>query len=337
MKKRLSTILQYLVFLGLGVFLAWWSIKDLDAEKRNQISAALQHARFWLVGPVLIILIASHFVRALRWRLLINSIGYHPKSYNAFFAVLIGYLTNNAVPRLGEIMKCTFLSRYEKIPADKLIGTIILERIIDAICLLIVFGITLAIQPHIYTDLINTFFHSGGNEETKKIPGWLILFAVGGLVVIAILLWMLIKKKTIADVIKLFRKIASSIWQGVSAVQHLKKRMLFIVYTIIIWTLYLSGGYIGFLALQETQQYGIKEAFSILSAGSVGMIATPGGIGAYALLIDKTMQVYGLRESISLAFGWLLWIAQTGVILLGGIVSFIAMPYFNKKKKLETA
>lgn len=337
MKKRLSTILQYLVFLGLGVFLAWWSIKDLDAEKRNQISAALQHARFWLVGPVLIILIVSHFVRALRWRLLINSIGYHPKSYNAFFAVLIGYLTNNAVPRLGEIMKCTFLSRYEKIPADKLIGTIILERIIDAICLLIVFGITLAIQPHIYTDLINTFFHSGGNEETKKIPGWLILFAVGGLVVIAILLWMLIKKKTIADVIKLFRKVASSIWQGVSAVQHLKKRMLFIVYTIIIWTLYLGGGYIGFLALQETQQYGIKEAFSILSAGSVGMIATPGGIGAYALLIDKTMQVYGLRESISLAFGWLLWIAQTGVILLGGIVSFIAMPYFNKKKKLETA
>ncbi len=92
------------------------------------------------------------------------------------------------------------------------------------------------------------------------------------------------------------------------------------------------GGYLGFLALQETAHYGIKEAFTILCAGSIGMIASPGGIGAYAFLIQKTMELYGLTYTIALAFGWLLWAAQTGVILIGGLTSFVALPFFNKKK-----
>ncbi|HKB44011.1 MAG TPA: hypothetical protein VKC90_06470, partial [Chitinophagaceae bacterium] len=91
----------------------------------------------------------------------------------------------------------------------------------------------------------------------------------------------------------------------------------------------------GFYALQETQQYGVKEGFAILSAGSIGMIATPGGIGAYALLIEKTMQVYGLQAGIAIAFGWILWLSQTAVILVGGFISFAALPYFNKKNQRE--
>jgi hypothetical protein len=90
-----------------------------------------------------------------------------------FFAVMIGYLTNLAIPRLGEILKCTMLARYEKIPAEKLVGTIILERIIDAISLLIVFAVTLAIQPGIYTDLINAFFpFSTTIPKRRKFPAF---------------------------------------------------------------------------------------------------------------------------------------------------------------------
>jgi uncharacterized protein (TIRG00374 family) len=332
MKKRLFTILQYLVFLGLGVFLAWWSVKDLDHEKKVQIRVALQHARYWLIAPVFVILFLSHLVRALRWKLLINSLGYHPRTANSFFAVMIGYLTNQAVPRLGEVMKCTLLSRYEKVPVDKLIGTIILERMIDAITLLIVFGITLAIQPGIYTELINAFFHSPGKTGEKKISGWIILGIVVLVIAAGIIIWMILKKKKLSDVTALFKRVTRSIWQGVSAIRHLRRRGLFVFYTISLWTLYCTGGYLGFYALQETQQYGLPEAFSILSAGSVGMIATPGGIGAYPLLIDKTMQVYGLQDSIATAFGWLLWLAQTSVIVIGGLISFVAIPYYNKRK-----
>ncbi|MCB0741660.1 MAG: hypothetical protein KDB92_11575, partial [Chitinophagaceae bacterium] len=96
--------------------------------------------------------------------------------------------------------------------------------------------------------------------------------------------------------------------------------------------IYLLGGYFGFLALKETNMYGIREAFTVLSAGSIGMVVTPGGIGAYAYLIQKTMQLYGLNEGIALAFGWILWLAQTAVILVGGLISFVAIPYYNKKR-----
>jgi uncharacterized protein (TIRG00374 family) len=313
-------------------------LKDLNTEDKNQIKSALSHARYWLIIPVFAILFISHWVRALRWKLLIGSLGHKPRTDNAFFAVMVGYLTNLAIPRLGEILKCTLLARYEKIPADKLVGTIILERIIDAISLLIIFAITLAIQPGIYTDLINAFFHSPHDPVKKKISGFLIAGILIGALIIIMFLWMLIKKKTFTDLIALFKRIGKSVWQGVSAVQHLKKRGLFLFYTLVIWLCYFFSTYVGFFALQETQQYGIKETFALLSAGSVGVIVTPGGIGAYAILIKKTMELYGLEEGIALAFGWILWLVQTFVILIGGIFSFVAIPYFNKRRIIsETA
>lgn len=333
MSKQIKTIFQYVLFLGFGLFLAWWSLKDLTGDDKSQIREAVKNARYWLVVPVFIILILSHYVRAIRWRLLIESIGHHTTKTNAFFAVLIGYLANQAVPRLGEILKCTFLARYEKVPADKLIGTIILERIIDAICLLIIFGITLIIQPDIYGKLIDAIFNGEDKHgDTKGVSSVLVTGIVAGLAILVVAIWMIKNKKTFTDLLNSIRKIGQRIWNGVSAVQHLKKRGQFLIYTLLLWGLYLSGGYLGFLAFQQTEQYGLKEAFTILSAGSVGMIVSPGGIGAYAYIIEKTMQVYGLNKGIALAFGWILWLAQTAVIVLGGIISFVFIPYYNKKR-----
>jgi uncharacterized protein (TIRG00374 family) len=337
MKKRLSTILQYLFFLGLGIFLVWWSIRELTVADKFQIKQALQRARYWLVIPVFAILFLSHYVRGMRWRLLMEPMGYMPSMTNTFFAVMIGYLANQAVPRLGEVLKCTVLARYEKIPADKLVGTIILERIIDAITLLLIFGITLAIQPGLYTQIMDTFFTSSKEKDVEKMPGWVLLLIIIGIIAFLIGLWMIIKKKNLRDVGALFKKILSRIWQGISAIQHLRKRGLFIFLTLVLWSLYLVGGLLGFHALQETSHYGIREAFTVLSAGSVGMIVTPGGIGAYAYILEKTMQLYGLPKGIALAFGWLLWLAQTVVILIGGLISFVAIPWYNKKiRHLET-
>jgi hypothetical protein len=335
MNKKLRTIIQYLFFLGLGIFFAWLSLKNLDKEKTEQIKTAFRNARHWLIVPVFALLILGHFVRALRWRLLIESLGYQSSKANTFFAVMIGYLVNQGVPRLGEVMKCTVLARYEKIPADKLIGTIILERMIDALTLLLVFGITIAIQPDLYSRLMETFFNISDTTEKKGLSSWVITLLLVAALVLLIGLWMLVKKKTLRDVRVTFIRIGKSIVQGVSAIQHLRKRKLFIFLTILLWSIYLMGGYIGFMAFEETRQYGIKEAFAILSAGSIGMIAAPGGIGAYAYLIERTMQLYGLNSTIALAFGWILWLAQTLVTLVGGLFSFLAIPWYNKRKISE--
>ncbi|MFN8290620.1 MAG: lysylphosphatidylglycerol synthase transmembrane domain-containing protein [Chitinophagaceae bacterium] len=337
MSKRLRTIFQYLFFLALGLLFAWLSVKKLDKEKIGQIRIAFLNAKHWLVIPVFFILFLSHYVRGLRWRLLIQSIGYNPTRTNSFFAVMIGYLVNQGVPRLGEVVKCTVLARYEKIPVEKLIGTIILERIIDALTLIIIFGITLAIQPHLYSEIIDTFFHAKPSPDgAGSGPGTLLITLIAaGIILLALGVWMVWKKKTFSDIAEILRRIGRRIAEGVGAIRHLKKRWSFIFLTILLWSLYFSGGYFGFMAFRETEQYGIREAFTVLSAGSIGMIASPGGIGAYAFMIEKTMQLYGLSYPIAVAFGWILWLATTAVIVIGGLVSFAAIPYYNKKRTLE--
>lgn len=342
MNKRLRTILIYCFFLGLGIFLVWWSVKDLTKDDRSQIRASLATARYWLVIPVFGILFLCHFIRAIRWKLLMEPMGYRPSTTNTLFAVFIGYLANQAVPRLGEVLKCTILARYEKVPVDKLIGTIILERLIDAITLTLVFVITMLIQPGIYTELMQTIFSPSGPAPgtatgENSISSSVVLLVMAGILLLLIASWMIRRKKNFRDLGLLLQRIGRSIWQGISAIQHRKRRGRFLFLTLSLWTLYLSGGYIGFLALQETEQYGIREAFTVLSAGSIGMIITPGGIGAYAYLLQKTMQVYGLNEGIALAFGWILWLAQTVVILIGGLISFAAIPWYNRKKIREKA
>jgi uncharacterized membrane protein YbhN (UPF0104 family) len=337
MNKRLKTIIQYIFFFGLGIFLVWWSVKDLTTEDKSEIRQALKTARYWLIFPVFLILFLSHYIRAVRWKLLIEPLGYKPSTTNAVFAVFIGYLANQAVPRLGEVLKCTVLARYEKVPADKLIGTIILERVIDAITLVIIFGITLAIQPGIYSELVASMFSSGpaSGEKPKGLSSSMFLLIIVGILILVLLFWMIRNKKNLKDVGNLFRSIIRSIWQGISAIRHLQKSWLFIFLTIAMWSLYLFGGYLGFMALRETEGYGIREAFTVLSAGSIGMVVTPGGIGAYAYLLQKVMIVYGLNSGIALAFGWILWVVQTAVILIGGLISFVSIPYYNKNRNIE--
>lgn len=330
MNKKISTILQYLFFLILGFFFVWLSVKDIEGKGWEQNKQALQHANYYLVAPVFVILVLSHYVRALRWRLLIEPLGFTPRKSNVFFAVLIGYLTNLGVPRLGEVLKCTVLARYEKVPVDKLVGTIILERIFDACCLLTVFGITLFIQPGLYGRLVDQVFKPGPGHEEKKISGLMIGLIILGVILLILVAWMLIKKKKPRDIVPAFRKVIHRIWQGLSSIRSLKSPGQFILLTFLMWCCYLSGGYIGFKALQETHIYGWPEAFTVLSAGSIGMIISPGGIGGYALLIENTMMMYGLQQNISMAFGWLLWIAQTIVIILGGLISFVLLPWVNK-------
>ena len=227
MSKRLRTILQYVFFFGLGIFLVWWSIHDLSEKDQSQIRQAMQNARYWLFIPVFAILILSHYIRALRWRLLMEAMGYKAGITNTFFAVLIGYLANQALPRVGEVLKCTVLARYEKVPVDKLIGTIILERIIDALTLLVVFVITIALQPGLYGQLIDAITHPPADAKEKSISASAILLAILLLLVLLLVVWMIRKKKNLVDLVALLEKIGRRVWQGISTIQHLKREDLF--------------------------------------------------------------------------------------------------------------
>lgn len=331
MSPKLKTFFQYAFFLGLGVFLIGWSLKGLTTEDRVQITHALDKGRYWLIVPGIAVNLLSHWLRALRWRLIIQPLGYSPTKINTFFAVMIGYLANQAVPRLGEVLRCSTLTRYEKIPIDKLVGTVILERLVDTLCLLAVFLLALAIQPDLYQNIITTFFPAKEGGD-----GGNLLFYIGlALLVVMVLtfLWMLITKKKFSDLVALFRKIALHIWQGFIAIRALKKSWTFVFLSIAIWALYAFSVYIGFLMLEETMHYGLKEALTVLCAGTLAMAATPGGIGAYAFLVQKTMTIYQLNTGLGLALGWLLWLLQVVVVLAVGGLSLIGLPLVNKKRE----
>jgi uncharacterized membrane protein YbhN (UPF0104 family) len=332
LKKRIILAVQFLFFLGLGLFLVWWMARGIDDKGWIQIKASLQQANYWLFVPVFAMLLLSHYVRALRWKILMQPLGYKPGTFNVFNAVMIGYLANLAFPRLGEVLKCTLLARYEKMAPDKLIGTIVAERAVDLVCLITAFVITILLQiDTVGSYALNTLqdLFRGGDREFS----WLRVGMLIGIIVSFLLVcYWLLKRFSHIRIIERIKNVLKGIWHGLNSIRYIKQRRLFLIHTALIWTLYFLSSRVGFYAMEEVSHLGTREAFSILSFGSVGMIATQGGIGAYQFIVQEILMLYGLSQITGFTFGWILWIAQTLVVLLGGLVCFILLPVLNRKR-----
>lgn len=336
MKKKILSIFQYLFFAALAAFFVWLSLKDMDHQKWQQLKEALDQADYWLLVPVLLLLLASHWLRALRWKQLMEPMGYRPSVMNCFLAVMIGYFVNLGAPRLGEVVKCTVIARYEKVPVDKLVGTIVAERAFDMICLLIVFGLTLVFQFHVIHSLtsgkIDTLFRNASGQ-TSYIK--IVLLIAAALVLFFLAKWLLGKFGHISIVQKI-KAIILNIWHGLTSVKALKNKPLFVIYSLGIWCLYWFSTWFGFFAISATRHLSLIDALSVLAMGSVGMIVSPGGIGAYALLVQKTVAFYDVPSlPYGQALGWLLWFGQFLSFILFGVASFILLPRINKSKVYE--
>ena len=333
MNKKLRTILQYMFFAALAIFFVWLSLRGLNGEKWQQLKKALERANYWLLLPIFLLLLLSHWFRALRWRQLMEPMGYTPSQLNAFFCVMIGYFVNQGAPRLGEVAKCTILARYEKIPADKLVGTIVAERAFDVICLLTVFGLTFVTQFDVISSLatkyvLPAFLNKEGNVSYSKI-----FIGLAAIAAFLLLLKFLFSRLGHINIVGKIKTILSNIWHGLTSVKDLKNKPLFVVYTVVIWLLYWGSTWLGFYAIRETSQLGGADALTVLAMGSIGMIASPGGIGAYALLVQETVTLYNIpAEPYGQALGWLLWFGQFLSFVLFGAISFILLPRINRNR-----
>jgi hypothetical protein len=337
MKKSLLTILQYLFFFGLGILFVWLSVKDVSREQWLQIKDSLLRARHWLIVPVVLLLLLSHYSRALRWKILMEPLGYKPSTFNTFAAVMIGYLVNAGVPRLGEVVKCTMLSRYEKIRADRLVGTIVVERAVDVVCLLVVFAAALIFQGHIIGDYVANAFGNFFRDKTGSLSLVRILAGVGIVLFLLLSAYVLLRRFGHIDAVAKIKGVLKGVLHGLNSIRLIRHKKLFLFHTVFIWSLYLLSTTLGIYALRETAHLGLNGGLTSLAIGSVGMIISPGGIGAYAYLIAKLMALYGLNEeTIGNALGWLLWTVQTLIIVLGGLIFFAIFSYYNKKRNLET-
>lgn len=316
--------------MGLGIFLVWWSIHKMGDKNWQECKTALKSAKFILFIPVFFILVASHISRAMRWKILMKPLGYSPRLVNTFFAVMIGYLANLAVPRLGEVLKCTILGKYEKVPADKLVGTILIERAIDVVSLMIVFVIAIASQANIIGSYAKTTLKN--NFLTDDYSGILIKLTIllSSLVIFYFLLKFIFNKYGEIGIIKKINTLFKGVGAGLSSIKNLENKSTFIFHSIFIWLCYAAGTYIGFFVIPETSNLPIAATFPVLAFASIGMIITPGGIGSYQWFIMGVMVLYGIDEGHGYANGLLQWIAQFCIILVVGFVSLLALPYYNR-------
>jgi glycosyltransferase 2 family protein len=335
MRKRLLFVLQIVFFIGLGLLVVWFITKDFTPAQKQVLYDSFRNVDYTLLFPVTITLLLAHYVRAMRWRILIQPLNYYPGKANTFFAVMLGYMFNLFVPRLGEVLKCTLLSKYERVPPDKLVGTIVAERAFDVVSLLVVIVITLLIQ----VDIVWPFFVSmfAGRAGSSSFSWIKVLLVLLGVALIIILIVFLFKKYREKKFVKRIRTIFSNVYQGLMSFRHLQQKKAFLGYTLLMWLFYLLSIRIGFFAYEPVENLGTPPALSTLTFGSLGMIApTQNGLGPYQFAVQKTMELYGVDAAEGQAFGWILWGSQTVILLAGGLICLTLLPIINRNKNEKT-
>ena len=329
-KSRWGDVFRLVVFLGIGIFFIYWFLLKLDSGQKAAIWQSFLEADYWWVAVAMLCSLLSHFVRALRWQLLFHPIGLRPSLTHTFGSVVVAYLGNLAFPRAGEVMRCATLRTSEGIPVEKSLGTVVTERLIDllAFALIVVIGL-LAMFGQAKDWLYNTL-----SEKYDNLPNMVMIAGVlVALAVAAFLFYKLFWKKLLH--IGLFKKIDDllrGMVDGVKSILHLggRRTALFIVYSLLIYLLYILGGLIIFQAFGETRWLGFTAAFVVYLFGSVGMTFSQGGIGVYPVLVQLALDIYGISMEVGTACGWLLWGSQQAVVIVVGAAFLI---YFSLKKR----
>ncbi len=334
MKKYIVGTIKFILFLSLGLLLTWFSVKNLTPTEIDGIKKSLMDANYKWVILSMIAGIFSHFSRAIRWKILLKTLGKNPSLKNTFYAVMIGYLGNLALPRLGEVLRCGILKRYEKIPLAESFGTVIAERVIDLLVLLILFVVSIALQfTRMRTYLTENILLPLQLKLLSIVGNKIQLLATSLIIVLGLVLFFVFRKKILQNpIVQKIKAIVLNFWEGIKTVGNIEKPFQFIFHSIVIWLMYLLTVYFCVFAFKETQSMTLSDCLIILTFGSFGVIATPGGIGAYQWIVIQILVLWGYNTATGVAFGWVVWLAQTAVVLLVGLLSFGLLAINNKEK-----
>lgn len=324
-------ILQYLLFLGFAVLFLWLAGRNISFEE--QLGYA-QKAHLWPLASIFIAGITTLFLRAMRWKMLIDPMGQKVDVVNTWLAIMIGYLVNLATPRLGEVARCAVLSKYENIPADKLAGTMVAERAFDFVCLVVLLFLTYVVEYEAVNIYINKNVFQPVIDNTT-IPN--VLMGIGILIMI-IAAFSFFKKRSKGSENKI-AKIIRNIIDGILSIRKLKNPSYFIGVTIIIWVFYWFMTYIGFYAFDGLINQSPGTGLSVLTIGSLGyVIPTPQGAGAFQYFVTETLSnMYGVEEALAFTYSNVSWITQTLILAVGGFFGLIYIPFWNSKKKKQDA
>lgn len=322
--------------LGIGVFLFWLAFRNMEWQ---QIVNAVESANYFYVSLAVFIMVLSHIVRGMRWTMLIRPLGFNPSIRNSSMAVFIGYLANLALPRMGEISRCVVLNRTDKVPMNSLIGTVITERLIDVVSLMLVLALNFFLEfgrlSSFFNEHVSSKLTNGAADMGKLFTAYniiIILVVLVGLIIGSIVLINKIKHLLL---VKKVLALIKGFLEGIAAVTKMKKAWLFIFYTILLWSLYYLTIYVGFYAMGIQDKVGLVAALTLLVMGSFGFVApVQGGIGAYHWAVSAGLMLYGFTQADGLSFAFVMHTFTTLTIIVFGGISFLMLTLLYKKIKV---
>ena len=341
MNTKIKNVLKYSVMLAITGFLLWLSFQNIEVgegeSKLEFIANAWRTAdKFYLMLSA-IAAVLSHVIRAERWKILLNPLGHRLSLKYGFISVMVGYFINLAIPRGGEVSRCYTLYRLNKTPVDVSLGTVVAERVIDLVFLLVLIGVSFLIQ----LDQLVYFFEKIDLQQGTSQGGGLPVFILLGLVLFLLGLFFIafyIYKTRRYFALKMLsrsRSVIKGIKSGVLVVFKLDNKGLFIFHSLFIWLLYYLMSYFILMAFPETEHIGLLAALTIFVIGGIAVaIPLPGGAGSYHVLVPLGLVIlYGLEQDIAVAYTFILHGWQTVIIILLGAFSMLLSQYYGSKQK----
>jgi uncharacterized protein (TIRG00374 family) len=339
LKKYLGNIIKLAISLGIGVGIVYWFVGQMSEKDKEDILTYIKKANYlWVIMPVVMGLVSNYF-RSQRWRLLLRPLGYNPGLFNTFFSVMIMYFLNLFVPRLGEVSRCGVLARYENVPLDKAIGTMVLERLVDVLCLGIIMLVLIATQAEKFWKLWGLVSAKSAELAAKYQINPVFKYSIyaGVLLLIAGFIAYRINKQGLKPMVNDAREKIMGLIAGIISIKDIGSPWAFVFNTVMIWVCYFLMGYMGFFMFPETAHLPAVAALMGLAFSAVAFSLTPGGLGLFPIFMQLILIVYGIPETSSapISYGLVQWSAQTASVLVGGALSLLLLAIFNREPSLK--
>lgn len=344
MKDTLINIVKFLFFLGIGLgilylvynsqnaaYQAECALKNIppeDCSLLNKVAADFRGANYFWVLLVLVAFTISNISRAVRWNMLIRPLGYQPRFINAFLSTVLGYFANLGLPRMGEVVRGASLSRYEGIPLEKVMGTIVVDRVIDVISILIVTSLAILLEY----DTMLAFAEQYVSFDRFGSVGRLVAIAAGLGVLVLGVLWVLRDRLRQTKLGRKVESIVIGFWEGLKTVGRLERPWVFVLHSINIWFMYFSMTYLCFFAFEPTSGLGPVAGLVVFVFGGWGIvIPSPGGMGTYHFLAQTALAMYGVSGDDGFSWANISFFSiQLGCNVLGGILALLLLPVLNR-------
>jgi glycosyltransferase 2 family protein len=319
-----------MVIFAVTALLLWLSLRGIQTGNDEDKTDLLWHTweksnKFYLL-LMGVVAIASHWLRAVRWKMLIHETGHEVKTWSSFHSLMVGYLVNLAIPRGGEISRSYNLYKLDRTPIETSFGTVVAERLVDLMCLVILLTFSFLVE---WKDLM-TFFEAvgiGKSSRTLSIPIWL-WWGIGTAVIGVLVIYLLRKNEKLL-------KIWNGFKNGLFAIRQLKHKGLFIFYSLVIWILYFLMTYCVMLAFEETASLGFGAVLILFVIGAIAMaLPLPGGLGSYHTLMPLGLvMIYQIPRTDATAFVFVFHAWQTLIMIVAGVISLICTSAILRLRK----